>query len=405
MNFSYSAITKDGRREMGCLEARSKDEAMRQLVHDSKTVVELKEAIASKNGKARLKRTSRIFANQKADLSSLFDNLSLLTGVGFSLPQALQSMKFTADNETEKAVVEAIAGELNAGRPANLAFASAGQFAPHILAMIESGDKAQSLPLVFSEISKSIEEEKKTRSAVWNALAYPGFLILLMAVALGIITFGLVPAIEPVFSNSGKANPTVIDAFVSFRWFLANAWPWAVLSMAVCLGAMLIKTFRKQVFAAIHAVYSQLPIFGNIIMANRLARYLASLGMLLEHHAPMTQSLKAAAGSVSNALLQKKLLGIADDLAAGTKLPQAIEKTQLFDGRTVALVAIGFEAGKLPNALKKSAELVKVANRRRIERMVSVLTPALTIFMGLVIGGLVVSVMTALLAINDLALQ
>ena len=104
-------------------------------------------------------------------------------------------------------------------------------------------------------------------------------------------------------------------------------------------------------------------------------------------------------------MLEKKLLGIADDLAAGTKLPQAIEKTELFDGRTMALVAIGYEAGKLPNALKKSAELIEVANRRRIERMVSVLTPALTIFMGLVIGGLVVAVMTALLAINDLALQ
>ena len=154
MNFSYNAINRDGRQEIGRLEARSKDDAMRQLVHDRKTVVELKETIASKKREPQLKRTRRIFANQKADLSSLFDDLSLLTGVGFSLPQALQSMKSTVVNDTEKAVVEAIAGELNAGRSANLAFASAGQFAPHILAMIESGDKAQRLPFVFSEISK-----------------------------------------------------------------------------------------------------------------------------------------------------------------------------------------------------------------------------------------------------------
>jgi general secretion pathway protein F len=405
MNFSYSAITRDGHPETGHLEAQSKDDAMRQLVHDSKTVVALKVAHVSKNNDVSFRKRGRLLVEKKVDQLRFFDDLTLLTGVGFTLPQALQSMKSTAKRSAEKDVVTMIASELDAGRTASLAFASTGLFSPHILAMIDSGDIARSLPRVFSEISNSLMEEEKARSAVVDALTYPGLLIALMVTALGIVTFGLIPAIGPVFANSGMSTPIAVSVFVSIRVFLIAAWPWICLIGVSCILALLNTTVRQQLYVVVYPAILRMPFLGSIVVARRLTKYLASLGMLLENHAPMAQSLKVAASSVSNPIFQKKLLGIADKVAAGKKLPQAIEETQLFDSRTVSLIAIGYEAGRLPNALQKAAELIAVSNSRRIERAVSFLTPALTIFMGLIIGGLVVSVMTALLAINDLALQ
>ncbi len=405
MNFSYRAISKAGHQENGSIDAPSRQVAMRSLVAEGKVVFELQEAFGKTSLAIFQARFGKVFESRRHDVAAMFGDLAMLTDAGLTISQALQSMRASSLNPADKAAVKSVASQMSAGQTAAKAFASVTGVPAFALAMISSGENAHSLPRVFSDIATHMHNHDKARSAVLNALAYPGFLLILMAAALGVVTFLLVPSIEPVFVNNGKPLPVVIEAFAGLRVFLTQFGPVALFGAVVLAVAGSLLPVRKLISERVALVAMRLPIVGPLVRNNGLARYLSSLAMLLQNGTRMAQALSLAAESAAVPAMTNRLARVCDDVSAGKRLPQALHETGLFDSRTLSLIAVGYDAGKLPQVAAKAADLIEVASRERLDRIIAVLTPSLTIVMGLVIGGLVVSVMTALLAINELAVQ
>jgi general secretion pathway protein F len=405
MNFTYRSILNSGGQDNGAIEASTRQEAHRKLVADGRTVFELTEVSAIADAARRRKRFGFALGSRKADAARLFSNLAMLTGAGLTVTQALQTMRTSGANAAQNAAADLVATEMSAGRPAAQAFSKLGTVADDALAMIASGENAGSLPQVFASIASRMEERAKVRATVLNALAYPAFLIVLMAVALGVVTFVLVPSIEPVFANSGKQAPFAIEVFAALRVFLVESAPLAALVAGAVTITLLLPSIRWTLAARAQGAALRLPLIGRAMRSEGLSRYLTSLSMLLENGAPMAQSLSLSAQSAAYPALRKTLMKARDDVSAGRRLPQALKDTGLFDGQTLSLIAVGYDAGRLPQVAARAAGLIDAATRERLARFVAMLTPALTIVMGLVIGGLVVSVMSALLAINELAIQ
>jgi general secretion pathway protein F len=405
MNFAYRSILSSGGQDIGAIEAPTRQEALRALIADGRTVFELTEVKAAAGVVQRPKRTRFSLRNRKADPARLFADLAMLTGAGLTVTQALHTMRTSGVNAAQNEAADLVAIEMSAGRSAADAFSKLGTVAGDSLAMIASGENAGSLPQVFASIALRVEERAKAQAALLNALAYPAFLMVLMAVALGIVTFALVPSIEPVFANSGRQAPFAIEAFAALRAVLIESAPLAALLAGAVMTVSLLPSFRGTLVARMNNVTLRMPLIGRAIRSQGLSSYLTSLSMLLENGASMAQSLSISAQSVADASLRRSLIKARDDVSAGRRLPDALKDTGLFDAQTLSLIAVGYDAGRLPQVAARAAELIDVATRERLNRFISMLTPALTIVMGIVIGGLVVSVMTALLAINELAIQ
>ncbi|MGB8818473.1 MAG: type II secretion system F family protein [Rhizobiaceae bacterium] len=405
MNFSYRSISSSGGQHNGAIEASTRQEALRKLAADGRTVFELIELKANADAARGEKRVRFAFGARKADLARMFNDLAMLTGAGLTVTQALHTMRTSGLNAAQNNAADLVATEMSAGRPAADAFSKLGTVAVDALAMIASGENAGSLPNVFAHIASRMEDRAKMRTMVLNALAYPAFLITLMAAALGVVTFALVPSIEPVFANSGKPPPFAIEAFAALRGILEQGAPFAVLAACGAAIALLFPSVRKTLASRMESAALRLPLVGRAMRSDGLSRYLTSLSMLLENGAPMAQSLLMSAQSAAYPSLRKCLMKARDDVSAGQRLPQALKDTGLFDGQTLSLIAVGYDAGRLPQMAARAAGLIDAASRERLNRFLAILTPALTIVMGLVIGGLVVSVMAALLAINELAIQ
>ncbi len=405
MNFAYRSILNSGGQDNGAIEAPTRQEALRKLAADGRTVFELVEVRATKGAAPAKKRDRLSFGSRGADPARLFSDLAMLTGAGLTVTQALQTMRTSGANAAQNAAADLIATEMSAGRSASDAFSRLGTVSGDALAMIASGENAGSLPQVFASIASRMEDRAKVRTTVLNALAYPAFLIVLMAVALGIVTFVLVPSIEPVFANSGKQAPFAIRSFAALRVFLVEAAPLAVLAVGAGAITFLLPSVRGRLAARVQGAALRLPLVGRTIRSEGLSRYLTSLSMLLENGAPMAQALSLSAQSAANPALRKSLMKARDDVSAGRRLPQALKDTGLFDAQTLSLIAVGYDAGRLPAVAARAADLIDTTSREQLNRFIAMLTPALTIVMGIVIGGLVVSVMTALLAINELAIQ
>jgi general secretion pathway protein F len=408
MNFRYKAYLTDARQETGNIEASDKQDALRQLAHRGRAVFELDEAEAKKEKRSGRGQAPKSFAfmARKFNAAQLFSDLALLTDAGLTITQALRSMHSTEASVEQRKVIGELLASMSKGTNAAAAFGSIKSVPLDSVGLIASGENAGRLAEVFRALTEQYEERAKLKSQLQNALGYPIFLLLLMVAAILVLTFALVPAIEPIFQNADRPPPMVVGLLSSLRGFLTGGFviggPLVILGM---LLLALVPAFRKQIRTSLYALTGRLPIIGTIISKTALARYLSSLALLLSNGTSMSKALALAATTVPNAALQTKLITVRDRVSTGERLPQALENSRLFDDRIVSLIAVGDEANRLAIVTKRASKILDSEAQTTTTRLIAILTPAMTIALGLLIGGLVVSVMTALLSINEIAIQ
>jgi general secretion pathway protein F len=408
MNFRYKAYLTDARQETGDIEANDKQDALRQLSRQGRAVFELDEAEARKETRSGINRrpTSFAFMARKFNAAQLFSDLALLTDAGLTITQALRSMHSTEASAEQRKVIGALLASMSTGTNAAAAFGSIKSVPLDSVGLIASGENAGRLAEVFRALTEQYEERAKLKSQLQNALGYPIFLLLLMVAAILVLTFALVPAIEPIFQNADRPPPMVVGLLSSLRGFLTGGFviggPLVILGM---LLLALVPAFRKQIRTSLYALTGRLPIIGTIIGKTALARYLSSLALLLSNGTSMSKALALAATTVPNAALQTKLITVRDRVSTGERLPLALENSRLFDDRILSLIAVGDEANRLAIVAKRASKILDSEAQITTTRLIAILTPAMTIALGLLIGGLVVSVMTALLSINEIAIQ
>ncbi len=408
MNFRYRAYLADGRPVAGDVDAADRQDALRQLATQGKSVFELVEKTSKEVKPKSGRKTSRSFTflQSRFDAAQLFSDLALLTEAGLNITQALRSVASTEVTVEQRKVVSELLASMSTGTSAAVAFGAIKSIPADSLGLVASGESAGRLPEVFRALATQYDERAKLRSQLLNALGYPLFLFVLMILAILVLIFLLVPAIEPIFQNADRAPPIIVSILSGLRRWLTGgfifAGPIAVITLLV---AYLLPAPRARLSNSMSRLVVRLPFIGTVIQKTALSRYLSSLSLLLSNGTSMSKALALAATSVSSVNLRARLLAIRDRVATGERLPAALESCHLFDERIISLISVGDEANRLAVVTKRAANILDSEAQATTNRFIAVLTPAMTITLGLLVGGLVVSVMTALLSINEIVIQ
>jgi general secretion pathway protein F len=408
VNFRYRAYLEDGRSQTGEFDAASKQDALRLLASKGLSVFELADAKTPVRAADyhSLKPSRSFFASKNVDFLKLFADLALLTGAGLTVTQSLRSMRSTETGAAQQSAVIGLLNKMGSGKSAAGSFAEIKGISQESLGMISSGENAGRLTEVFGALAAQYEERAKLKSQLLNALAYPLFLAVLMIAAILVLTFALVPSIAPIFENSGEPAPFIVAFLSSLRTSLTGGVAIVIFSAATLLLLLsLLPSIRVPAVAVFQRLIVNMPLIGPVIRKLAQARYLSSFALLIGNGAPMARALELSALSAVLPSFKPRLLGVRDSVSTGEKLPAALESSGLFDRRIVSLIAVGDEANQLPTVARRAAQILDSEAQNAIVRYTAMLTPLMTIFMGLLIGGLAVSVMTALLSINEIAVQ
>lgn len=408
MNFQYRAYLKDGRSDAGELDAASKQDALRLLASKGLSVFELSEAKlrASAADPDTLRRSRVSFSGSHVNFSKLFSDLALLTGAGLTVTQSLRSMRSTETQAAQHTAIIGLLDKMGSGASAAASFAEIKSIPPESLGMISSGENAGRMAEIFAALAAQYEERAKLKAQLLDALAYPLFLVILMIAAILVLTFALVPSIAPIFENTGQSAPFIVTVLSSLRTGLTSGIAMAVLAAAALLLLLtFLPSIRAAASVAFHKFTHNLPLIGPIVRKSAQARYLSSFALLIGNGAPIAKALELAALSAVIPAFRPVLLSVRDSVSTGEKLPAALKRSGLFDQRIISLIAVGDEANRLPAVSKRAAQILESEAQKAIMRHTAMLTPLMTIIMGLLIGGLVISVMTALLSINEIAVQ
>jgi general secretion pathway protein F len=215
----------------------------------------------------------------------------------------------------------------------------------------------------------------------------------------------LLPTLAPIFKDAGAEPPFIIQRLLDGQAFVARHWIALCVALACVAAGLLALSQNPQVKTQLHRLLLRMPLVGQLITMAETAKLARTLASLLGSGVPMLSALRIVEGIAGNASFTAALATASDEVKEGRMLSQALRKGGIFPSLMVRLVAVGEETGRLEPMLRHVEKIFETQVQRRIEQILTLLTPALTIVMGLVVGGLIMSVMSAILSINELALK
>ena len=329
----------------------------------------------------------------------------MLLQAGFNAAAALRVLASAEASAPERARLERISDEIATGRSLSQAFTLLPGMTAEVSAAITAGEASGRIAEVVARMADIGKERALRRAAVRDALVYPGFLLLMVVAAFLFLSLFLMPAIEPIFESGTMAKPLVVSLLSAFGGIIREHGP-AIASLGLAGAALLtLLANRPSGKALLSHVLLRLPVVGPLRRQAALLRFLDTLSLLSGNGVPLIEALKLAADTCPLPAIQTRLHAIRDYVASGERLQPAFAATKLFDAPTLTLVGIGEESNSLSPLLKRASGLIEARLKTRLDRIVTFLTPAITVGLGLLIGTLVVSVMTALLSMNQIAIQ
>ncbi|MFD1983665.1 type II secretion system F family protein [Mesorhizobium newzealandense] len=402
--FAYRAYLVDGSTETGVLYASTKQDAARKLAQQGRRSYHLA-PVNGERQQLRLPGRSALTFTRRVDLSRLFSELSVLLNAGFTVDRALSAVISGETNHQRRQQLQSVLDHTTGGRPIAEAFAGLPGITSDVAALLASGERSGKMAYICQRLADTFEATAKRRAAIVEALAYPAFLLLVMSGALVILATVLVPALEPIFEGSSGPKPFTMT-MLSALGTVFRDYPFVFpLAAVLALLSYLLLSRSAGARKRLSHWLLKIPLIGALVKDAVIARYLETLALLLGNGVAMTEALGLAARVSRQNSLAASFATIEETVANGARLHGAIVKVGIFDNATMSLVSLGEDANALPVVLDRAAKMLQLTLSRRIDTVLKLLTPALTISLGFLVGSLVISVMTTILSINDLALQ
>jgi general secretion pathway protein F len=335
---------------------------------------------------------------QKAQFAKM---LASLLQAGVALDRSLQlMMRSKSHRKLDGLAASALAG-ITAGQPLSAQLQQAQGFSSDEIGLIKSGEQTGHLAVVLAELATSLEKRLALRDKLTSALVYPVLLVIMAVASLVVIATVLVPNIAPIFAQAKTGMPWIVRAMTSVNDLVEQQGA-ALLAACVVAGLMLWLAGQTMVVKSFMEKFALRVTALRKLESARLCRTLATL---LRNGVQLEKALRMTADAVRYGVTRAQLLAATERLIGGARLAASLDGVSVLDVTARQMIAIGEETNRLDMMLTYVADANEADSSRRLERAVTLLTPLITIALGLLIGGLIMSVMRAILSINDLALS
>ncbi len=398
--FEYKAVTPTGATLTGEMEAPSQDLVIARLQEMGNIPLSARE-IGSGFRLENLLRGRRNL-NQR-EVGDLTQQLSTLLGAGLPLDRSLGILGELAENDRVKDTVEKVRNHVREGGSLSEGLEQRhGQFSRFYVNMVRAGEIGGSLDQTLARMAEYLERAKELKDGVVSALIYPILLVVLAIASLILLMVYVIPQFTPMFEDFGGDLPTLTRVVVGVGDVLQNYW-WALIGTAL----VLVLWFRGQMRNAAtrrrwDARFLATRWLGDIIAKIETARLTRTTGTLLVNGVPLLSALSIAKNVMSNTVLAEDVAEAAKQVKTGSPLARALAANDHFPRLALQMVNVGEETGKLDEMLLKVADTYDREVKVTIDRLMSMLVPVMTLGLALLIGVIVMSVLMAILSINEL---
>ncbi len=330
---------------------------------------------------------------RRRDLVPFTRQLATLLGAGMALLQCLRVLREALAHEGLARLIDHVLADLEAGLALSAALRKhPGVFSPLYVHVVEAGEASGQLDVLLERLATDLEKAQALESKVRAALVYPGVVLGVAVLVLAVVMLAVVPSFESVFASFGAQLPAPTRMVMALSRGLVEHGGGLML-LGLALSALVVQRWRKSELLRrrAEAMVLRLPVLGALLHQAALARWSRTLSGLLAAGLPLVEAMGAARGAAGYFAYADASARLREDLARGASLHAAMAATGLFPPVALQMCAVGEESGALEQMLAKVAQAHEREVDDRVAGLSSLLEPVIILFLGLVIGGLVIA--------------
>jgi general secretion pathway protein F len=399
-NYRYRALNSNGELVSGAIAASAPGDVAQRVERLGLVLVD--NVTLEEGGAAR--SAFSLFNKPKAEDVTLFTrDLALLLRAGARINDGLELLAADRDFGRLRPVVADIRSRVVAGESFAEGLARhEGLFPPMYVALIRVGEASGSLDQVLEVLADERSRTEALKRRLGDAIRYPLFVLgAAGCVLLFFLTFVL-PQFASVLQDFGAKVDPFILAFLNLSTFLrANSDAVLAITAAVVAGSWLLLR-QEGVRRGFMTNLTRLPVIREVMKYYRTSLFCRNLGLLLGSGVNLTTTLRILVDMMSSVGASAVWIDAADRVRHGAKLSDALADTHALPSMAVRMLRLGDETGQLPMLAGRVAEFYEAKLQRTLDRVVGIAGPAAIIVISIVVGGLIVSVMTALMSVSQI---
>lgn len=398
--FVYKAKDNSGQLVSGTLEAENPANVITRLQamgYFPVAVADAKSSAAAASG-AGQGRQKRVKIN---DMASFNRQLADLLSSGIPLVKALSVLQNQTPNPTLRQIIQQVTQDVSGGD------SLAGAMSRHpkvfnklFIAMVKAGEAGGLLDQVLQRLADFSESEAETRSKVKSALAYPIVMVFAGAGAIMVLLTVVMPKIMKIYEDLDQQLPATTVILISVSRFLQSYWYVVIGSIAAIVFILWRMKNTKEGRRAIDTFVLKIPILGPMIIKKEIANFARTLGSLLHNGVSILPALDITHGVLNNQIVADEVARIPENVTQGEGVAAPLRNSKVFPPIVVNMMAIGEETGRLDNVLSKVAKSFDTEVDRDVKTLTSLLEPLIILFMGLVVGFIVISMLLPIFSID-----
>ncbi len=327
------------------------------------------------------------------DIAVFTRQLATMLTSGIPLVQSFTIISQATENPRLKKLIVDIRNDVESGTTLSEAFAKHRNYFDELYVnLVEAGESAGVLDQVLASIADYKERIESIKGKVKKAMFYPATVVAVAIAVTLLLLIVVIPQFEEIFQSFGADLPAFTRMIVDASEFMqAQGWWVILLAVGAIWGIFQLKKRNKKVAHFIDRWSLKMPIIGPVLEKSALARFASTLATTFAAGVPLVDALKTVAGATGNIVYEEAVLQIRDDVATGHQMQLAMQQTGLFPPMLIQMTAIGEEAGSLDAMLLKVANFYEEEVNNTVDALSSLLEPIIIIFIGVVVGGMVVA--------------
>lgn len=395
--FKYRLLTSSSSIIEGEKEAASKVDLINDFRKSGHIILHVYQVDKNKKFGLLLNR-----ANKKAVLPFTQELATLLEG-GIPIDKSLSILISSQNNNSMKGVIEDVLNGIKSGK----SFAESltnhiKMFSSVYVNMIRAGEEGGVLPQVLKRLGAYQEKIQKVRGEIISAMVYPLLLSITGLVSISALVIYVIPKFSQIFEGMGISLPFSTQVLIGMSHYSIR-YGWVLIIIAIAGFFLYKRAMRdKKTSIKIDQKKLKLPLIGNLIWKVQISRFARTLGTLLENGVSLLKSMDIVKDVLSNHYLADILGSVKGNVKEGSGLTVSLAKRGFLPEIAVHLLKVGEETGNLDKMLLKVADNFDADVEQRMKRLVTAVEPVLILLMGTIVGVIVISMLTAILSVNDL---
>lgn len=405
--FKYTAKTKDGKTLKEVLDLPSKDDVVARLRAKGLLIISIAEVNEKGRGSSFLSASSAAKRKRNKitaqDLAFLARNLSTTLSSGVTLLRSLEILSVQAESIKLEKVLKQCGDYIKEGLSLSESIVKYPKiFSPLWRGLVEVGEASGNLPFVLEKLADYLEIRINFERKVKGALIYPAILFSVAVGAVFIFFKFILPQFTKLFEQFDIDLPLPTRIMFSISKFLETNFLLVVGGMALLGYAVFLFTTRPETKEIWDRIKLKMPLIGELTFLSALERLTSTIYILLDSGLPLVYALEVVSRGTGNIILEKSLLQVTEKVREGASLSTEFRKLDIFPLLVSEMAKIGEETGTMPQVFHRISDHYQKDLASRLERLIAAFEPIMIVLIGVVIGGIVISLFLPLFKLSTL---